>query len=432
MSISCMKERISKLNFELLTGTLLYGFSGFFNVLIFFLLLPVFTRYLSPYDFGIIETFTVIVTLLTGIIIAGENIILVKEYFNLDGQGRTKYIENALGFVFLTGFFILVLFFIISSVSGFLPNILKIDNNLIFWSIIVSISSAAISILLTLFQAERKVKFFSLFVNAQALCDMGLSLCLIIVFKMQWEGRITGLAASSLFFLILTLFLLRKRKVSMRWPDNYARAIFISAPPFVLAHTSGWINEMVNKIMINNIWGVDATGVYSIGFRFGLVVLLVQEAFGKVWFPFFYENIKENSIRHNRIIVRNTYFYIAGLVVFSLLYGFLGKKLLYLFVDKKFYAAGDFVFLISMSYCLYGVWKIFIGYLIYKEKIRVYSNIVVVVAFLNIILNYFFLKSMGLMGAAWATFISFGLGAVLAVFFAVKSHRMPWFSFREK
>jgi len=420
------QKPISKLNFELLTGTFVYGFSGFFAAALSFLLLPVLTRYLSPYDYGIIETFITVVTLLTGVIIAGENTLLTKEYFNLDVHGRKNYVENALGFVTLTGAFIMILFLILSAVSNILPSILKISNSLILWVIIVSFSAAVISILLTLFQVERKFKLFSMFVNVQILCDVGISLFLIIVVKMQWEGRITGMVASNLVFLALALLIFRKRNVTIRFPKNYAKAIFIIAPPFVLAHTSGWINEMVNKIMINNIQGIDATGIYSIGYRFGVIILLIQEAFGKVWFPFFYENIKENSELHNRMIVKNTYRYFAALIIFSLIYGFFGNRLLHMFVDKRFFAAGQFVFLISMGYCLYGVWKVFIGYLIYKGKIKTYSNIVIFVALTNIALNYFLLKKIGLIGAAWATFISFAIGAILTMFFAVRSHRMPW------
>lgn len=420
------QKQFYKLNPELVSGAFVYSISGFLNALIFFLLLPLLTRYLSPYDYGIIETFIVIVTLLTGVIIAGKNTLLTKEYFNLDTNGRKRYVGDILGFVSLNGFLFLSLFLLLSVFSNFLPNVLKISTGLIFWAIVVSIGNAVITILLTLLQVEKKSKVFALFVNSQTICEIGVSILLVVVLKMNWEGRITGIVSSCLVFLLISWIVFSKRGILIKFPAYYFNKFFIIALPFVLAHTSGWINEMFDKVMINNLLGVDSTGLYSIGYRFGMVILLIQEAFNRAWFPFFYENIRENNHRKNLMIVRNTYLYIGVFVTISLVFGLFGKRLLYLFVDKKFYAAGNFVFLISLGYCLYGIWKIFIGYLIYKEKIKTYSGIVVVVAVGNILLNYILLKKIGLIGSAWASLISFGIGAILTVVAATRSHPMPW------
>jgi O-antigen/teichoic acid export membrane protein len=418
--------KLPELNFELLSGAFIYSMSGFLNALVSFLLLPLLTRYLSPFDYGIIETFTVVVTLLTGVIVAGGNTLLTKEYFNLDAAGRRSFTENTLGFVLASGSLLLVLFVVFGLAGNLLQGLLKIDNGLIFWIIVVALSNAVISVVLTLLQLERKSKRFALFVNSLSFSDIAISLFLVIVLRMGWMGRISGIIASSLIFFGVALFFFRKRAIAVKMPERYFTTLVFIAPPFILAHTSGWINEMVDRVMINNMLGVDSTGLYAIGSRFGMVIMLIHEALNKVWFPFFYENIKENTPAHDRRIVRNTYLYAGGLLIFSLVYGIFGKQLLYLVVDKRFYAAGNFVFLLSMGYCFYGIWKIFIGYLIYKGRIKTYSAIVVFVSILNIALNYFLLKRIGLIGSAWAAFVSFGAGAVLTVIFAVRSHPMPW------
>ena len=117
-----------------------------------------------------------------------------------------------------------------------------------------------------------------------------------------------------------------------------------------------------------------------------------------------------------------------GLFVFAILFGLSGKYILYFMVDSAFFSAGQFIFLISMAYCFDGIWKMFTGYLIYKGQTRTYSFIMLISAVVNILLNYILLQKIGLIGAAWATFISFGVGAALTIFAGCKSHPMPWLS----
>lgn len=141
---------------------------------------------------------------------------------------------------------------------------------------------------------------------------------------------------------------------------------------------------------------------------------------------FFYDKINKNKMDDNLKIVKATYICIAGLIIFSISFGLLGKYLLYFMVDKRFFAAGQFIFLISMAYCFDGIWRMFIGYLIYTGKTKTYSYIILVSAIVNIVLNYTLLQKIGLIGAAWATFASFGVGAILTVFAGYRCHPMPW------
>jgi O-antigen/teichoic acid export membrane protein len=198
--------------------------------------------------------------------------------------------------------------------------------------------------------------------------------------------------------------------------------------PLAMAHISGWTTEMIGKLMINNMIGVDATGLYSVGYRFGMIMLMVQAALSRAWLPFFFENINNDSPASRMKLVRATYACIAGLLVLALLIGFSGPYLLHLMVVPKFYAASQFIFLVTMAYFCDGVWKLFLGYLTHRDRTRLYSSIVFAAAITNVVLNYVLLKKIGLIGAAWSIFISYAIGALLTIVAAARSHPMPWLS----
>lgn len=415
-----------KLHSGLFKRTFVYTFSASLNALIAFLLLPLLTRYLSPYDYGIVETFIAFSSFLTSIVIMGGNTLLSKDYFNFDHSVRKNYIGNILSIIFITFIFLFVLVSIFSFSSNFLSNLLKISNILILLAVMFSFTNAINVMVLTLFQLEEKAKNFAMFINSKTFVEITISIFLIVALGMKWEGRIAGMLIGGLLFFGVSIVICRTRDINFMFSIHHAKNILLLGIPLVFAQLSGMTNEIIGKIMINNIIDVSSTGLYSVGYRFGMVVMIVETSFSRAWLPFFFKNIKENKYKNNLKIVKATYTYIIGLIVFAILFGIFAKYLLYIMIDKRFFAAGQFIFLISMAYCFDGIWKMFIGYLIHKGKTRTYSFIVFISASVNIVLTYILLKRIGLIGAAWATFISFGIGAALTLIVGIRSHPMPW------
>jgi len=419
----CINSFLTKIRSGLFRRTLVYVFSYFLSSLIGFLLLPILTKYLSPYDYGIIETFLVLIALLTGILGWGGNTLLAKEYFKLDCEQQIKYISNILGVILVIFLFTLCAFFIF---GPFFPNIIKLSKTLLFVALFVSFADMIITILLVLFQLEKKTFLYALFCNSKVLLDLFLSIFFILVVGLKWEGRIIGITFSSLVFLFVSFLILKKRKIKFCFSFEHIKRILCIGFPLALSHMSGWTNNMIDKLMINNLIGLESTGLYALGYRFGMIVMMLEVSFSRAWLPFFYENINKNRHKNNIKIVKVTYIYLIGLIIFSLLYGFFSKHFLFFMVDQKFYVAGQFIFLISLAYCFDGIQRMFSGYLIYQGKTKTFSGIIFFIAVFNVVANYILLRKIGLIGAAWATFLSFLIGAIITIVISIRSHRMPW------
>jgi len=183
---------------------------------------------------------------------------------------------------------------------------------------------------------------------------------------------------------------------------------------------------MIDKIMINNLINIESTGLYSIGYRFGMVVKMVETAFSLAWLPFFYENIAKNKYENNLKIVKATYIYLILLFMFAVFFGLIGKYLLFFMVDERFFGASKFILLISIAYFFDGVWKVFTGYLVSSGRMKTYASINMFSALLHLFLSYLLIKYLGLIGAAWATCISMMAGAAVTILIATRVHDMPW------
>jgi len=417
---------MNRLRSSLFKRTFIYTFSAALNSLIAFLLLPVLTRYLTPFDYGVIETFLAVVTCLTGVIMYGGTTLIVKDYFVVAEKDRQRYTGEIAGFILIVGLITVVAGELGNWPGGALSLVLKLDRLLIFLAVVVATANAVNSLMLTILQLEKDPRRYALLVNSRTFVEICISLYCIIVVGLGWQGRITGITSTSLLLLAVTLVMLRRRGISPTWPGASWRQITRLGAPLVVAHVTGWTNEAIGRLMIANMISVESTGVYSIGYRFGMVVMMVETAFSLAWMPYFYESIRQDDPARNRQIVKVTYAYIVLLGLFAVAFGSFGCYLLYFMVDPKFHGASAFIFLVSVAYFFDGVWKMFIGYLIHHGRMATYSNIVLLAAVVNVSANYTLLPRIGLIGAAWATVIAYALGAALTLVGAMRLHPMPW------
>jgi O-antigen/teichoic acid export membrane protein len=414
------------LNSTLLRRTFVYTLAGSFNGLIAFLLLPVLTRYLSPSDYGIVETFMVITACLTGVVLIGGNTILAKDYFRFSAEDRQKYVSDILGVTAVASGLLVAGFLIFSASGDFFSDLLKISNSLILLAILVSFGNAVITLALTLFQLEKKPGVYALVLNAKSLVEVTISVFLVTALDLGWKGRVAGIATAAALFAIVAFGIFKASRIRTAFPIRHGKPLLILGIPLVFAHIAGWIGGMIDRMMINSFLGLESNGLYSVGARFGMVVMMVESAFSQAWLPFFYENIKQGSPQEDLKIVRVTYLYIVFLILFSLAFGLSGKYLLYLVVDEKFYGAAPVILVASFAHCFGGIWKMFTGYLIYEGRTKTYSLILIGSAVVTVFLNYVLLPRIGFLGGAWSTLIAWALGAVATAIAANRCHAMPW------
>jgi O-antigen/teichoic acid export membrane protein len=413
------------LSSSLIRRSFVYTASVSLSALTNFLLLPVLTRYLSPADYGIIETFLSLSALLTAIVILGANTSLSKDYFKLQEQERGLYLGNALCLIGAAGLFT-GLVIVIQPITVLLGQWLHVPVIVVLLAAVAAIAKAVMSMTQVLFQLQKRVAAFAVFTNSTTLGELALSVFLIVGLGLQWRGRVTGIAISYTIAALVALVWLRRTGVAQMRPLKFSGAILRSSVPLVVAQLAGWTQMMVDRLIISHLVNPSATGLYAVGSRFAMVVLMIETAFSLAWLPFIYESLNQKTPAADRKIVQATYLYSLFLIGFSLVFGLSSQFLLYAMVPKQYFGAGAYIFLLSMGYCADGIWKLFLGYLLHDNRSSAYSVILCASALLDIGLGYALVTHFGPIGAAWATFLSFLFGMIATIVVAVRTHKMPW------
>jgi O-antigen/teichoic acid export membrane protein len=304
----------------------------------------------------------------------------------------------------------------------------KIRINWLLLGVAAALTQIIISLTLISWQVKQKAFPYGVFQIGQTTTNLLVSILLIVVFGLKWEGRLSGIVtASALFGLAGLVILFKKKTFGFSFDLRYAKDALVFGIGLAPATLSWLIVSGVDRFFINSMVGVYSTGLYSVGAQLGKIISLIVDAFSKAWYPFLFEKLKQNNDETKLKIVRLTYMCFAGILVLTI--GFLLGVPFFLsfFVGESFHSAGEFIFWIAVGQAFNGLRYLVVDYIYYVKKTYLSGGITLVTAIMNALLNLYFIREYGAIGAAYATAITFGANFLLTWVLSAKVYRMPWF-----
>jgi O-antigen/teichoic acid export membrane protein len=212
--------------------------------------------------------------------------------------------------------------------------------------------------------------------------------------------------------LFLIPYILRQTGLASSWPRFKEMVVF--GLPLIPSNFLAYIVNVSDRYFVNAFSGLTATGLYTLGYRFGILVNeFVASPFGQTWIPRRYEMYKKGDSER---VFAKIFTYFSALIFFvGLGIAVVTKDVIQVMSDEAYWSAYGVVPIITLSYIFASFQMHFnIGIMIEKKtKYILYINMVT--AALNLGLNYFMIKEWGMWGAAWATLISF-VGKVVLVY----------------
>ncbi|WP_394186939.1 lipopolysaccharide biosynthesis protein [Metabacillus halosaccharovorans] len=414
----------------LLKTSAVYTLTNIINAAIPFLMMPILTRELTPVDYGIVSMFQVLVGIVapfTGLSVNGA---INRKYYDRDKIDFPKYVANSIILLLSSTLIVGILFILfskgISDISAFPKGWL--------WAVlVVSFCQFIISIVLVHWQVQVKPLFFGIFQISNTLLNVGLSLWFVLGLNFNWQGRIQGQVVTAILFAIVGFIILNKNGW-IKWGLNkeYMKNGLQFGLPLI-PHTLGaFIITMSDRLFLTNMVGVAETGLYTVGYQFGNIIGLVQDAFNKAWVPWLFGKLKVGEEETKKQIVKITYIYFVVILTGALLLSVLAPWFLSFFVGEEFRDASKYVFWVALGYAFNGMYKLVGNYIFYAEKTKYLAWITFLTAILNIIFTYVMIKINGPIGAAQATALAFFISFILTWILSSRIYKMPWFSFNNK
>lgn len=220
---------------------------------------------------------------------------------------------------------------------------------------------------------------------------------------------ITNLLTAGITFRYINLDLayfkfLTKEKILI-----YSKQLLYYTKPLLLLSVFAWINNYADRYILSYFYSTEQVGYYSVGYGLGSKIALLNTPFLLFLTPKILEIVREkrdNSLIH-AVIKKTLLPYLAigsvACLFLFLEYQWVGR----IFLDKQFEPGFKIIPIIGFSFFMLTIIYFFDTKFYAKgtTKYILWHNIIGGV--FNIILNIFMIPRFGIIGAAWATLISF-------------------------
>jgi O-antigen/teichoic acid export membrane protein len=402
-----------------------YTITSALNAAIPFLLMPVLTRYLTTADYGMVSMYGVLISFVTPFVGFNVEGAVSRQYYEREQVDMTVYVSSCFAILLCST---VVVFIIFNVLAEPLFRLTSVPQQWLWTIVLVCFMQFICRMVLVLWQVRVMPSRYGTFQIIQTALNAGLSVILVVIVGMAWQGPLIGqMVAVFVFAGIALVILSRDGWLKFKVNKQYIRSALNFGVPLVPHTLGGVIIGITDRIFITKMVGLDATGLYTVGYQVGMIIALLQDSFNKAYVPWLYERLKMDDLSIKIRLVKITYLYFIIIISISLLLAAIAPWFLSFFVGKQFAESAIFVVWIALGYAFNGMYKMVVNYIFYAQKTAILAWITFGTALVNIVFNYFFISLNGAIGAAQATTVTFALSFVATWIFSNKAYKMPWF-----
>jgi O-antigen/teichoic acid export membrane protein len=410
---------------KLFKHTTIYGMGNVFGKMVGFVMIPFYTHYLTPVDYGTLELLDLTLSLTGLVLTMWMNASIIRHYHEFqDDLNRSQVIGTILIMAAAIGVVVATLG--ISCARPLSSLILKTPD---FHAYIRLISlSFLVSCLNAVSWSYLRANEQSVFVVSTDLLNLTLTLGLNIYFiaylKIGVIGVLySGLISSTVITVILTINTLRQ--VSLQFSFEKLKAIVAFGAPLVITSAAAFTVNFSDRFFLRHFSTISDVGIYALGYKFGFMLsFLVVQPFDMIWGARMYEIAKQDNA--GDVISRIFSYYSLALIATALGMSLIIKEVISVIAAPNYHGAYKIVPIVALAYVFQGMNRYFLSGIYIAKRTIYLGGIGGTTAALNLILNYFLIGRFGMIGAAWATAFSFFAMAALAYLAAQKVHPIPY------
>lgn len=398
---------------KIIKNTSIYAIGNILPAAAGFFLLPIYTRYLTPADYGIVSSMQVLNTILAVFFTLAIEHSVYRLYWDYKTEEEKK---DYLGTIIITlcaiAVIVLIMLFLF---NGFVGLIYKSIPFYPFYA--YAIITAFISVFGLVpkihLQLKKKAGSFVILSTMQFVVNTAFILWYIVGLKVGAEGMLKGQMIGAGVMLPIFLFL-AFRIINFCFKPEILRESLKFSLPMIPAFISGWVLDLSDRIFIERYFSLADVGIYSLGYKIAGLVLIFAAAFSVAYDPIFYKLANSDdqvAAKKQLFSYNNTYAMVILLICF--LVSLFSKEAIVILLDARYADAYKIVPIIALAYFVSQIGGL-MNRSIYQQKKTVAMMLIMASgALLNIALNFLLVPTLGAYGAAYATVFSFtGMFAV--------------------
>jgi O-antigen/teichoic acid export membrane protein len=403
-----MKEQLLKLT----KGSLIYGIGNAINSFLQLLLLPLFTTYLIPKEYGILSTLTIFSVLISSVFSFGFGTSIGLVYFDKkDSNHRAKTIWTSAIILLIISLLVFFLGFLFTHQIDSLLFKEKQNNNFILLSLLSAcLIIIEIPFIFRLQFEEKQIKFVTINLIF-ILLNLGLKILFVIVLKMNVLGMLWSEVISRSITLFIYLISIQSfTPILIQF--SIIKDLFKFGLPMLPSFLSIYLIQQGNIYLLQYFYNLSLVGIYSTGYMLGYSIVIITSAISTAWFPYFMSFI-DNKDEAKFVFGKMTTYYVRVLGSISLLYYVIAKPLVIVFMAQSYYKAYEVIGYTATAYFFSTIFNLLLPPSYYRKNILIPAICQMAGAVMFLISAFFLIPKFGLFGSAISLIIGYSLISIL-------------------
>ncbi|OGR73157.1 MAG: hypothetical protein A2089_12500 [Elusimicrobia bacterium GWD2_63_28] len=403
--------------------SLIYGLSTVGARLLNFILLPFYTHYLVPAEYGIVAAVFSYIAFLNIVYHYGMDQAYMRHYAD-----REKAFPSAFACLAATS---LLLTLLLCSAAPFWAGVSGIgagNARLVWYAAAILLLDTVTIIPFADLRMRHKALRFAGVRTASIVINVALN---VIFLRYMGLGLESVFLANVISSAAAALLLIPEfRTLSLKADLPVLRDLLAFALPLLPAGLGAMAVQVLDRPIMLYLSDTASVGVYQANYRLGIFMMLVVSMFDQAWRPFFIERSYRPDAApvFARVL---TYFVFGGLWLWLGLSFFIGDLARLRvagvnLIHPDYWSGLGIVPLVLAAYLLNGVYVNFLAPVIIAKKTGVILSVTLAGAAVSIAGNFALIPPFGMFGAAWAVFLSYLAMATMVYFRGRAFYPVPY------
>lgn len=390
---------------KLASESLIYGFSGVLARFLTLFLVPIYTRLLTPHDYGVMSLVTATITVVAIFAVLALDSAAARWYWDTDDPINQK--STVASWAWCQMATTLILSLGVLFLSNWLARAIVGNSDAALYFRLASLSLPLTSLGVVVsnwFRLQRRPwasLTYSLGTNL-----MSIPVMILFVAVLHWglRGIYTGQILVNAFGSAVALVILRDWISPRHFDRGRLTHMLRYALPLIPSALAFWVVGFSDRYFVQFFVSTSQVGLYQIGASLAALVALVTSAFQQAYGPFAFSIHKRPEAVHVYANVFLGYLWIGSVIATgAALYA---PEILRVVATPRYAGASSVVWPLGFSYVMMGLVTVaVIGPAIVRTTAPT-AIAVTVAALLNCALNLVLVPRFGKEGSAWATLLS--------------------------
>lgn len=392
-----------------------------------FVMLPIYTRFLTPADYGTVELLSMVLDFV-GILLGLRIGQAIFRYYSQYETNNDKFevITTSLylvGTLNIIGF--LLIFIFVEPLSFAVFGNYSTANYLLLFSLTLIIQGL-VEVPMTFIRAQQRPWLFVMFSTIKLILQLSLNIYLVVIKELHVAGVIfSAVISTGIMATILSIYTFSI--TGFKGTLEKAKQLVSFSLPMMLTSLVAFYITFGDRYFLRIISGLGDVGIYSLGYKFGfLLYFVITGPFFNIWDS---EKYKIQHKKNAKEFYQQTFLVLSTIVLlFATGVSLFARNLLQVMSDASFWPAYKIVPIIMAAYVT-NAWTEYVCFgLLLKQKTIELTYGAIIAAGVVTLLYVTLIPRYGTYGAAWASFVAFSVRCMW-VHWRSKKHydmQLPW------